>query len=92
MRTGVSLEARLLIEADRAAREIGVSRRRLFSRALEGYLGARRDRRILDQLNEAYSTEPTSEEKQIVWLMRTKFSATVRSQNGESCQIQTWQV
>lgn len=80
MKTAVSLEDSLLIEADRTAREIGVSRSRLFSMALESYLAERRARKILDQLNEAYADEPTVEEKRTVSRMKKKFSATVREQ------------
>ncbi len=73
MKIAVSVDDGLLIEADRAACEIGVGRSRLFSMALESYLAARRDRKILDQLNEAYVNEPTAEEKRIVSLLKEKF-------------------
>ena len=38
MKTAVSVDDELITEADRAAREMGVSRSRLFSLALEAYL------------------------------------------------------
>jgi metal-responsive CopG/Arc/MetJ family transcriptional regulator len=38
MKTAISVDGQLLSEADRTARELGLSRSRLFSLALEAYL------------------------------------------------------
>ena len=51
MKTAISIEDELLIEADRTAHQMGISRIRLFSLALANYLRKRRNKEILDQLN-----------------------------------------
>ena len=50
MKTAISIEDELLIEADRTAHQMGISRSRLFSLALANYLRKRRNKEILDQL------------------------------------------
>jgi len=78
MKTAISLEGRLLQEADRTARQMGISRSRLFSLALENYLRKRRNKEILDQLNEVYAEDPGPEERRIVAEMKRRFHATIR--------------
>ena len=73
MKTAVSLDDDRLVEADRAARDIGISRSRLFSLALEGYLQERRNARILEQLNRVYAGGANAGEKRTTARMKTKF-------------------
>ena len=77
-KTAVSVAGDLLLEADRAAAEIGVSRSRLFSLALEDYLRDRRNRKILEQLNRVYSGAPSPADKRLTGRMKKKFRATVQ--------------
>ncbi|HXM44622.1 MAG TPA: hypothetical protein VN924_25520 [Bryobacteraceae bacterium] len=49
MKTAISLEDELLLRADRTARQMGISRSRLLSFALESYLRKRRNKETLDQ-------------------------------------------
>jgi len=78
MKTAISLEDELLLEADRTAREMGVSRSRLFSIALEAYLRKRRNQEILGQLNKVYAGEPSPDERQTVAGMKRRFRSTIR--------------
>lgn len=78
MKTAISLEDELLLQADRTAREMGVSRSRLFSLALEAYLRERRNREILGQLNKVYADEPSVEERRTVAGMKRRFRSTIR--------------
>jgi len=55
MKTAISVDGHLLIEADRFAREMGLSRSRLFSLALEAYLRRQRQQKMTEQLNLAYA-------------------------------------
>ena len=77
MKTAISLEDELLLKADRTAREMGVSRSRLFSIALEAYLRKRRNQEILSQLNEVYAGDPSPEEGRAVAAMKRRFRSTV---------------
>lgn len=58
MKTAISVEDRLLQEADQTARQMGLSRSRLFSLAVEEYLRQRRQQQMLEQLNQVYSGRP----------------------------------
>ena len=50
MKTAISVADQLLEEADKAATEIGVSRSKLFSIAMEAYLRQIRHKEITEQL------------------------------------------
>jgi metal-responsive CopG/Arc/MetJ family transcriptional regulator len=78
MKTAISLEDELLLKADHAARQMGVSRSRLFSIALEAYLRKRRNREIVDQLNKVYADAPSPEERRTVKGLKKRFRSTLR--------------
>ena len=76
MKTAISLEDELLLQADLTARQMGISRSRLFSIALEAYLRKRRNAEILDRLNKVYADEPSPEEPRTIAGMKRRFSET----------------
>jgi metal-responsive CopG/Arc/MetJ family transcriptional regulator len=78
VKTAVSVDNQLMIEADRAAREAGISRSRLFSLALEDYLRKRKHYHIVEQLNRVYGSEPDAAEKRTAARLKTKFRRTVK--------------
>ena len=78
MKTAISLEDELLQRADHTAREMGVSRSRLFSLALESYLRQRRNKEIVDQLNKVYAEAPGLEERRTVAGIKRRFRSTIR--------------
>ncbi len=78
MKTAISVEDELLMEADRTAHQMGISRSRLFSLALANYLRKRRNKEILDQLNRVYAEEPSPEERRTVEGMKRRFRSTIR--------------
>lgn len=55
MKTSVSIDDALLLEADDAARELGVSRSQFLTEALADHLRRRREARTTEQLNEVYA-------------------------------------
>ncbi len=75
MKTAISLEDHLMLEADRAARELGVSRSRLVSLALKEYLRNRENDRIVEQLNTVYA-DLDSREKRVLPQIKAKFRQT----------------
>jgi metal-responsive CopG/Arc/MetJ family transcriptional regulator len=77
MKTAISIETPLLEETDRAARKMGLSRSRLVSLALKDYLRQRRNREIVEQLNNVYS-EPDATDQPSLSAMKAKFKATIK--------------
>ena len=78
MKTAISVDGRLLTEADRTARELGLSRSRLFSLALEAYLRHRRQEEMIEQLNRAYGSNTDAKNAPTLRRMKTKFRSTIR--------------
>ena len=79
-KTAVSLSDRLFKEADALARELKVSRSRLFADALEEFISRRRNGRILEKLNEAYGEETDVVERNYMRKMRRKHRKLVQGQ------------
>src|SRR5258707_196118 len=77
MKTAISVDEHLLTEADRFARETGLSRSRLFSLALEAYLRCRRQEEMTDQLNRVYADESGQADTRTTKRMKAKFRSTV---------------
>lgn len=78
MKTAISVDDQLMIAADRAAREIGVSRSRLFSLALKDYLRKRQQDKIVEQLNQVYGSKPDAAKKRTAARLKTKFRRTIK--------------
>lgn len=70
IKTGVSMEEGLARRADELARDLGITRSDLYSRALAEFLERREDERLLENLNEVYSEEQDAEERE--FLRRSK--------------------
>ena len=77
MKTAISLNDSLMVEADRVAREIGVSRSRLFSLALKHYLEILEKKKILERLNRLYGSEPDAAETGPLAELKKKFQSTI---------------
>jgi metal-responsive CopG/Arc/MetJ family transcriptional regulator len=78
MKTAISVDDDLITEADRTAREMGVSRSRLFSLALESYLRNREHERILEQLNRVYAGESGAVDKRLAARIKGKFRRAIQ--------------
>ena len=78
MKTAISVDGQLLSEADRTARELGVSRSRLFSLALEAYLRHRRQEEMIEQLNRAYAGKPDPANAPTLKRMKARFRQTIK--------------
>jgi len=74
MKTAISVEDDLLQEADRTARDMGISRSRLFSLAVRDFLRERRQREVLEQLNRVYDGQPDP----LAFKMKAKFRTVVQ--------------
>ena len=77
MKTAISMKDSLLIEADKVARLLGLSRSGLFARAVDEFLDRHRQSTILAQLNDACATDSGNAEPQLP-AMKAKFRGTLR--------------
>lgn len=79
MKTAISIEDELLRRADASARDMGLSRSRFFSIAVEDFMARRRQDQMLDDLNKVYGGGIDSAEKAVLGRMKTKFRRAIRA-------------
>ena len=60
MKTAISIPDDVFEQAERFAREQGLSRSELYSKAVAAYLASRRNEDITKALNEVYDQEPAT--------------------------------
>ena len=72
VKTAISLEEDLFREVNKLASDMHVSRSKLFTLAVQDYLKKQENRKLLAQLNAAYSDVPNEEENKISNSMRNK--------------------
>jgi predicted transcriptional regulator len=70
IKTAISVRQSLFEQADSLAREMQVSRSRLFVLALEDYIRHHQNRELLAKINEAYEGEPDPDEGKRLRKMR----------------------
>jgi metal-responsive CopG/Arc/MetJ family transcriptional regulator len=72
VKTAISLEKNLFHQVNQLAKDLQVSRSKLFTLAVKDYLKKQENKRLLAQLNAAYSDSPIEEEKTISKAMHEK--------------------
>jgi len=70
LKTDVALSGLLLERIEAAARELNISRTLLYTMALEDFVRRYQNRRLLEQINQAYEDSPDSEERE--WLEQVR--------------------
>jgi predicted transcriptional regulator len=78
MKTAISVEDSLMEQADKAARDLGLSRSGLIAAALRDYLLHRSRSQVTEQLNRAYANEPSTDERRLVRRLKTKLPSKDR--------------
>ena len=78
MKTAISIDDRLLHEADETARRMGVSRSRLFALAVGEFLERQRREKILQQLNEVYAADVEAAEERLLKGIKRKVRRAVK--------------
>jgi len=71
VRTAISIGQALFEETDAIAQEMNIPRSQVVSMALEEYVRQYRNRQLLEQINEAYATPPSADEREILDRMRS---------------------
>ena len=72
VKTAISLDEKTFKQVNKLAKEMHVSRSRLFTLAVTDYLKKQENQKLLAQLNKVYGDQPTDGEKKITTSMRTK--------------------
>jgi metal-responsive CopG/Arc/MetJ family transcriptional regulator len=78
VKTAISIENDLLTETTSLAKELDISRSQVVSEALEEYIRNHHHRKMLHQINEAYSEYPDPDEKGTMEIIRSH-----RKKSGE---------
>jgi metal-responsive CopG/Arc/MetJ family transcriptional regulator len=78
MKTAISIDDGLLQEADETARQMGLSRSRLFALAVGDFLQRQRRERMLLRLNEVYASGVEPAEKRLLKGIKAKVRRTVK--------------
>ncbi len=63
IKTAISLDADLFEAVEQAAKEMNVSRSRIFAMAVEAFLERKRNQALLEALNQAYAEAWTEDEE-----------------------------
>ena len=80
VKTAISLQRSLFEQVDALAREMQISRSRLFVLAVEAFIERHRNRRLLEAINEAYADLPDPEEQAVRHHMRRGHRQMVEGQ------------
>lgn len=80
VKTAISLEESLFEQIDALARELKISRSRLFGLAAREFIRRHQSQEILNALNEAYADFPDPEEKRLQEKMRSRHFELVKEQ------------
>jgi len=78
MKTAISIDDRLLHQADQTARRMGVSRSRLFALAVGDFLQRQRKEQMLLRLNEVYANDVERGDKRLLKQIKAKVRSTVK--------------
>jgi metal-responsive CopG/Arc/MetJ family transcriptional regulator len=78
VKTTISIDDRILREADETARRMGLSRSRFFAMAAGDFLQRRRQEQMLLRLNEVYLSEQKPAEKRLLRGIKAKTRRTVK--------------
>ncbi|RLB68272.1 MAG: CopG family transcriptional regulator [Deltaproteobacteria bacterium] len=73
VKTAISMQEDLLIKVNRIAKELKVSRSRLFVLAVQDFIKKQESQKLLAQINDAFSDLPDAEEKIVQSGMRRKY-------------------
>ena len=70
VKTAISIQQSLFEQAEALARELRISRSRLFALAVEDFMQRYENQRLLERINDAYTDTTTPEEQALLHRMR----------------------
>ena len=77
VKTAISIQKNLFQHADDIAKEMKISRSRLFVLAVEDYIRRYENNLLLEQINRAYTDDPDPEEQETLRRVRRKYIKTL---------------
>jgi metal-responsive CopG/Arc/MetJ family transcriptional regulator len=80
IKTAISLEKQLFEQIEALAKEMKVSRSRLFVLAAQEFLDRHENQKLLEAINHAYDDMPTAEENELLAQMRDRHAEVVKDQ------------
>ncbi len=80
IKTAISLQKSLFEQVDNMAREMKVSRSRLFVMALEDYIRRHQNQALLEKINQAYQDTPDEVDKVRLDAMKKRQRKTVEGE------------
>ena len=80
IKTAISLDEPLFEQVEALAKEMHVSRSRLFVLAAQEFLERHKSRKLLEAINNAYKDMPTAEEDKLLAEMRNRHAEQVDEQ------------
>ncbi len=80
IKTAISLQKSLLEQVDALARELDISRSRLFVLAAEEFMQRHENLKLLEKINAAYDDSPDPEEQAVLRGMRNQHRRLVEEQ------------
>lgn len=80
VKTAISLDEELFNKVDKIAHKLRVSRSRVFTIAVQDYLHKQENKALLAQLNEAYSDQPSDEERKVSKSLKAKHRKVVEQE------------
>jgi len=80
IKTAISIEKPLFEQIEALAKEMKVSRSRLFVLAAQEFLSRHENHKLLKAINHAYDDTPTVEEDELLAQMRDRHSELVKDQ------------
>jgi metal-responsive CopG/Arc/MetJ family transcriptional regulator len=80
IKTAISLQKSLFEQAEALAREMKVSRSRLFVLALEDYVRRYQNQQLLERINQAYQDAPDTTEQKRLRSMRRQHRKVVEGE------------
>lgn len=70
IKTAISVEKQVYEEAENLAKEMHVGRSKLYTIAMKDFIERRKNKDLLEEINAAYSNEPTADEKTLLRVSR----------------------
>ena len=80
IRIALSIDETLLKEVNALAREMNIRRSHLFAKAMGEFLERRRNRELLEKINQAYADEPDPAEREYRTQVRSRHRKLVQGQ------------
>jgi len=80
VKTAISLQKSLFEQAEALARELHISRSRLFALAVEEFVRRHQNQQLLAQINAAYADTPDQDERALLGRMRRQHRRMVEGE------------